>query len=297
MRWYTRRVSAEMSLKSYRDRVDRRLEQVLPDPQTEPKRLHEAMRYMALAPGKRIRPALCFAAAEAVGGKADLALDPACSAELVHCFSLIHDDLPALDNDDLRRGRPTCHKVFGEALAILAGDGLFALAFEILAASPLPERARAACVGRLARASGLLVRGEVMDIEAEGESLTTEAIQAVHDNKTAALFSASCAMGAIAGGANSEEIERLAEFGALLGAAFQIADDVLNETSTQEELGKAVGSDRDRRKATYVALLGLEGARAAAESRVQEAVSHLRGLPGDIGVLEELAEFSFARRN
>ncbi|MEZ0327768.1 MAG: polyprenyl synthetase family protein, partial [Fimbriimonas sp.] len=251
-------------LKTYAERVDRRLQELLPPVESEPSLLHEAMRYSALAPGKRIRPALVMACAEAVGGRAEAALDAACAVELVHCFSLIHDDLPALDNDDLRRGLPTCHVRFGEAVAVLAGDALFALAFDALAFSAAPAERALRAIGLLTRATGMLVSGETVDILCEGKAVSAEVLQMIHERKTAALIAASCEIGAVLGGGSEEQCERLRRYGFGIGLAFQIADDVLNETSSAEQLGKAAGSDRERGKATYPALFGLEASRQAA---------------------------------
>lgn len=292
-------MTAEQILERYQPLVEARLADLLPPEDAEPSELHQAMRYSCLAPGKRLRPALVFAAYEAVSGGApgpSLA-DAACAVEMVHCFSLIHDDLPAIDNDDLRRGRPTCHKVFGEALAILAGDALFALAFQALSA-PLPDvslSARISAVAELARASGSdgLVGGEVADVLAEGKALGVVEIAQIHNRKTGALFAASAKIGALFGGAEATVAQRFSEYGLHLGLAFQIADDVLNEEATPEQLGKAAGSDRDRGKATYPALLGADGSRAEAERHLKLAKAAL----GEFltPTLATLAEFSLSR--
>jgi len=286
-----------MRLKSYVELVDQRLDALLPPANEPPQRLHEAVRYSALAPGKRTRPLLCMASSEAVGGEPRAALDAACALEMVHCFSLIHDDLPAVDNDDLRRGRPTTHKVFGEALAILAGDSLFALAFATMArCSDNPRLANAAVIELASSAgSGGLVGGEVFDLEGEGQPPTQEALLRIHDRKTAMLIAASCVVGGLLGGGDSQAIERLRKFGHLIGLAFQIVDDILNETGTAEQLGKSAGSDERRRKMTYPAWIGVDAAREESKRLAAEAVQCLEGLPGDCELLRVLADAAVNR--
>lgn len=254
------------------------------------------MRYSCLAPGKRLRPALCMASAEALGGSSESVLDPACAIEMVHCFSLIHDDLPAIDDDDLRRGRPTCHKKFGEAIAILAGDALFALSFEALSGSGFDSNRVLRAVQVLTKATGSdgLVGGEVVDVLSEGVPVDPERLRYIHSRKTGALMGAACEIGAILGGGSDEQIAALRCFGQKVGLAFQIADDILNETSDAARLGKAVGSDRERSKATYTALFGLEGAKKMAEDTASEAKGRLSGL-SKAGFLEELADFTVRR--
>ncbi len=288
-------VDPDSSLKAHQAACDRRLAELLPPESEAPTVLHEAMRYSALAPGKRLRPVLCMAACEAVGGDPAAALDAGCALELIHCFSLIHDDLPSIDNDALRRGRPTCHVKFGEGIAILAGDALFALAFEVMLASgDLAKRGR--CAGILARASGSrgVVGGEVVDILTEGSPFDSKTLEFIHSRKTGALISASCQIGAILGGASSDVESRVREYGDKIGLAFQVADDILNETSTEEELGKAAGSDRERQKATYPSLYGLEEARRHAAELSREAVAVLPESM-QVGLLAELAGFTVAR--
>lgn len=284
-------VSIELRLKSYAEQIDRRLESLLPKETAEPAPLHEAMRYSCLAPGKRVRPLMCVGGALAVGGSAGSAFDAGCAIEFVHCFSLIHDDLPAVDNDDLRRGRPTCHKVFGEAIALLAGDALFALAFEVLAGLHATAEQRAACLQELAAASGTtgLVGGEVLDILGEGAQPSQEAVELIHVRKTAKLIAASCAIGGILGGATSQEVESLRSYGMEIGLAFQISDDVLNELGTPEVLGKAAGSDQARNKMTYPRIHGIKESQRLAAQRADAAVHHLVGLPGPLDLLRKLA--------
>lgn len=298
-RRYTRLVVDTDPLVSFRNLTEERLAHILPAANTVPTRLHEAMRYATLAPGKRLRPGLCMASSMAVGGQAEDALDAGCAAELIHCFSLIHDDLPAIDNDDLRRGRPTCHVVYGEALAILAGDALFALAFETVASCSENSDRVARCVRVLSRATGSegLVGGEVLDILSEGGEPDAAVLQVIHERKTGSLIATSCEMGAILGGGSLDQVARLADFGMAIGLGFQIADDILNETGNSDDLGKAVGSDRDLNKLTYPSVLGLERSREAAEECYRQALAHLEGLPGDSGPLRSLAEFAISRNH
>lgn len=286
-------------LGAFVDQVDARLESLLPSESQAPADLHAAMRYSALAPGKRLRPMLAMAACEAVSGHGSSAVDFACALELVHAFSLIHDDLPAIDDDDLRRGRPTCHKVYGEALAILAGDALFALAFRV-AAGAHPDPARCVqLVSSLAFASGSvgLVGGEVMDIQAEGAAPDLTRLKEIHARKTGALIAASCYGGAVVGGADDSEADLLEEFGQAVGLAFQIHDDVLNETSTPEQLGKAVGSDRARNKLTYPAVVGLEEARILAQKATDDALALLEPFGERASALREIAVFAIRRES
>lgn len=289
-------MDAETLLASIRERVDRRLGELLPKESDPPAELHAAIRYSALAPGKRLRPALCVLSARAVGGSESDALDAACAIELVHSFSLIHDDLPAIDNDDLRRGRPTCHVQFGEALAILAGDALFALAFEIVSRGTRDPARQLAATHCLARASGPLglVGGEVIDVLSEGKSVDAGTLELIHRRKTGSLIAAACEIGGLLGGGTDDQVRALKAYGEHVGLAFQIADDYLNETSTPEQLGKASGSDRERGKATYPALYGLEATRGAAEREVESAIACLQGL-GCKNELADLARYSIER--
>lgn len=277
-------------------RVDERLDALLPAPDRRPSNLHQAMRYSCLAPGKRLRPGLCLASAAAVGGSEDDALDAACALEMLHCFSLIHDDLPAIDDDHLRRGRPTCHIVYGEAIAVLAGDALFALALEVLASMKAPADVRVEALLRLTRAAGSdgLVGGEVVDVEAEGSEPDAETLHYIHTRKTGALMAAACEIGGLIGGGTSLQVAALGRFGLDLGLAFQIADDLLNELGSEDQLGKAAGSDRARGKATYPALYGVERSREMARSTVDHALKELESVQ-DTGLLRGLAEFSIER--
>lgn len=287
----------ELILQNFRQQVDDRLDQLCPPADLVPTQLHEAMRYSALAPGKRLRPVLTMAAAEAVGASSSIALDAGCAIELVHCFSLIHDDLPAIDNDDLRRGRATCHKVFGEAMAILAGDALFALAFEIMSKCHFEPEICAKCVQTLALGSGSqgLVGGEVLDILSEGVEGDMNLLQMIHARKTGALLGVCCEIGGVLGGVSGGESQILREFGVKVGLAFQVADDVLNETSTPEQLGKAVGSDSALDKLTYPRLIGLEESRKLAEHMVSDAVAMLEPFGANANQLKELAQYAIQR--
>jgi geranylgeranyl diphosphate synthase type II len=291
-------VSPEEQLKAYAARVEARLEQLLPSVDTRPGELHAAMRYSCLAPGKRLRPALAMACADAVGGKAEQGLDAGCAVEMVHCFSLIHDDLPAIDNDDLRRGMPTCHVVYGEAVAILAGDGLFALAYETLSGMACSPLDAVFCFHALSAAVGSegLVGGETLDILSEGQIVDENTLTMIHLRKTAALMRAACVMGARLGGATASQQSALSNFGYDLGLAFQVTDDILNETSTPEQLGKAAGSDRARGKATFPALMGLQASQAYAAQRVERALGYL-GADSDSEILRYLAHYAIDRLN
>jgi geranylgeranyl diphosphate synthase, type II len=247
------------------------------------------MRYSVFAGGKRLRPALAITMAEALGRPASLALPSACAVELIHAFSLIHDDLPAMDDDDLRRGRPTSHKVFGEAVAILAGDALSVFAFEALVAGTAERAVAAELVLELARASGTrgMIGGQILDLEAERRSPERETVEDIHRLKTAALIRASCVMPAVAARASDDVVERARAYGELLGRAFQIADDVLDETSSPEELGKGTQKDRSRGKMTYPAVLGIAASVAEAKRLSEEAAAVVAPIDrrGELGVL------------
>lgn len=275
-----------LGLNTYAEKVDARMAELLPSTSEPPTRLHEAMRYSALAPGKRLRPALVMECARLVGGHPDLVLDSACAVEFIHVFSLIHDDLPALDNDNLRRGQPTCHVKFDENVAIMAGDALFALAFMSL------KDSRA--VRELARASMALVQGETMDLLSEGKEPDAETLGFIHAKKTTALLAASCVVGGWLGGGHGEQVEALRSFGTHLGLAFQIADDLLNETATPEQLGKSAGSDRARKKMTYPALFGIDESRRLAGVQVEKAIMCLESF-GDTDQLVSWARFALSR--
>ena len=284
----------------HRRRVEDALAAALPDPGEAggdcPGRLASAMRYSLLGGGKRLRPVLCLMAAEACGAPWREAISAACALEMVHTYSLIHDDLPAMDDDDLRRGRPTCHKAFDEATAILAGDGLLTLAFELVAGGTKPAAAAAECVRILAAASGPsgMVGGQMADLEAEdraGEGLDGSAseLEAIHRRKTGALLRAPLEMGAVIAGAPDAWREALAQYGRAVGLAFQIVDDVLDVEGDEAKLGKRVGKDSGHGKWTYPRFLGVEGSRAKARQLAHEAVAALAPLEANGGRLRELA--------
>lgn len=261
--------------------IETALDNYLPGSSTRPTRLHEAMRYSVLGGGKRIRPVLLLAACEAVGGSMKTAMPAACAIEMLHAYSLIHDDLPAMDNDDMRRGRPTNHKVFGEATAILAGDGLLTEAFILLSRldtmETLPATARLEMINLLATHAGTrgMVGGQMVDMEVEGTDIDLPTLEYVHTHKTGALIKAAVEIGAIIGGATQPQREALKRYAAAAGLAFQIADDILDIVAVPSELGKHIGSDQQRGKATYPALLGLSEARRRADELKSMAIRAL----------------------
>ena len=258
--------------------VDRALDSFLPSAETRPVTIHKAMRHSVFAGGKRLRPILCLAASEACGGSTDIALFNACAVECLHTYSLIHDDLPCMDDDDMRRGVPTCHKVYGDAMALLAGDALQALAFELVAKSRNTVRYTAAdMVLDLARTAGSLhlVGGQVADLEGESKKLPLDDLRFVHESKTAALLTSSLKLGGMAADAMPEELAALQEFGMATGLAFQIIDDILDVTQTTEKLGKSAGKDVASEKSTYPSLLGLEASRVEAHKLTEQAMRAL----------------------
>jgi geranylgeranyl diphosphate synthase type II len=281
--------------------VDEALGRFLPAESAPPETLHRAMRYSVFAGGKRLRPVLVIAGAEAVGGNMAAVMPTACAVEMIHTYSLIHDDLPAMDNDDFRRGAPTNHKVFGEALAILAGDALLTLAFRLLAdnvpsASNGP-RLRDVLV-EIADAAGSpgMVGGQVADIECEGKPADAEIVDYIHTHKTAALIRASIRAGAILSGATPAQLAALGVVGGALGLAFQITDDILDVTATTEELGKTAGKDRAQQKATYPAVHGIDASRRRAQALVAEAHAVLAPFGPRSQPLRELGTFMIERR-
>jgi len=275
-------------LRQARRQVDEALAQWLPAESVAPTalcpaRLAQAMRYSVMAGGKRLRPVLALMAAEACGGDPSAALPAACAVEIVHTYSLIHDDLPAMDDDDLRRGRPTCHKAFDEATAVLAGDGLLTFAFELLAREITPPQAALDCVLVLAKAAGPegMVGGQMADLQAEGSSEgTPQALEAIHRRKTGALLRASLTMGAITAGASAEQVANLDIYGRAVGLAFQIIDDLLDVQGDEAKLGKRVGKDQGLGKWTYPGFLGVDGSRRRAKELADEAVSALDAFGG-----------------
>jgi geranylgeranyl diphosphate synthase type II len=296
-----------MDIKAYleqkRQDVDRFLDSVMPAEDAPPANLHKAMRYSLFAGGKRVRPILTIAAYEAVGGSSPSILPLASSLELIHTYSLIHDDLPAMDNDDYRRGKPTNHKVFGEAMAILAGDALLTMAFDIASrpdlVNGLDPHAQVRVIQELAAGSGDvgMVGGQVADIEAEGRDIDLATLEGVHRWKTGKLIRASVRIGGIAGGTRAEQVDRLTAYAEDIGLAFQIADDVLNVTGTREELGKDANTDASRGKKTYPTFFGVEGARKLAEERVASALQHLKDFDAKADPLREIARYITARKN
>ncbi len=261
-------MTLDQYLSERRESVNRTLDRLLPDEKEYPQTIHRAMRHSVFAGGKRIRPLLSMASAEAVGGTVGGIESAACAVELIHTYSLIHDDLPALDNDDYRRGQPTCHKVFGEATAILAGDALLTLAFQVLSEMNDigPER-RVRLTQELSLAAGTvggMIGGQVADLEAEGKPVEEEQLHYIHRSKTAALIRGSVRLGAIYAGASKDDYQALSRYGEQIGLVFQIVDDVLDVVSTSRTLGKTVGKDAAQQKATFPALYGVDGARKRA---------------------------------
>jgi len=278
--------------------IDRALDRFLPDEATPPAILHTAMRYSLFAGGKRLRPILCLAAAEACGGQRRAAIPLACAVECIHTYSLIHDDLPSMDNDDLRRGRATCHKVFGEGIAILAGDGLLTVAFEIAARAKATARFDLRKIIReLGEAAGSrkLIAGQVADLEAEGESVDRAQLRFIHENKTAALLTASVRLGAMSANAHAQQLAAVTAFGRALGLAFQVIDDILDVTQTSAKLGKSAGKDVAAKKATYPAVIGLEKSRTEARRLTSEAHGALKSLGENATVLRALADYLLQR--
>ena len=266
--------------------TDAAMDRFLPPEIERPGTIHAAMRYCVFAGGKRLRPVLCIAAAEACGGKRQDALPAACAVELMHTYSLVHDDLPCMDDDDLRRGRPTCHKVYGEGMAVLCGDALLTEAFAVLARSKSVEM-----IAELASAGGSrkLIGGQVLDLEGEGKSLSLEELIRIHEAKTAALLTTSIRLGAMSAGADEAQIAALTKFGHALGLAFQVLDDILDVTQTTENLGKTAGKDTAVAKATYPAVMGLEESRAEAARLTAEALEALAVLGENGARLREIA--------
>ncbi len=278
--------------------IDASLDHHLPATDLYPPVLHQAMRYSMFSGGKRLRPILCLAAAEACGATKEDALWPALALEAVHTYSLIHDDLPCMDDDDLRRGQPTAHIRFGEANALMAGTALLTLAFEWLGQAPTPSpHSTNHFIAELAHASGHqgIMAGQVADLAAEEMPASEELLHFIHLHKTATLIRAAVRMGGIAAGASSTDLDALSLYGCNLGLAFQIADDLLDETGKTEDIGKPAGSDRKNNKLTYVSLFGIEAARDKAKTLVEEATEALNALKGDSEPLRALAAYVIKR--
>ena len=292
-----------MDLQSYlADRaalVDAAMDAYLPAAKERPSTIHEAMRYAVFAGGKRLRPVLCLAAAEACGGETADALAPACAVELMHTYSLVHDDLPAMDDDDLRRGRPTCHKVYGEGMAVLCGDALLTEAFLVLSQAPITKRyGTRDHIAELAETggSGSLIGGQVMDLEGEGKKLTKKELVRIHEAKTAALLTTSLRLGAMTANAAPAKLDALTIFGHNLGLAFQVIDDILDVTQSTEVLGKTAGKDQVVEKATYPAVIGLEASRKEAEKLTKAAMDSLKPLAKNAKRLKEIASHLLGRQ-
>jgi len=273
--------------------VDRRLEQYTQPAEGYPERLREAIRYSLLAPGKRLRPLLVLAACDACDGEPERALPAACAVEMIHTYSLIHDDLPAMDDDELRRGRPTCHIQFDEATAILAGDALIPLAFEALASGLEPAELARRAVGELARAAGgaQLVGGQADDLQHQFAASNLEMLEAIHLRKTAAMMAVSLKLGGLVAGAEQSVLDHLENFGKKLGLAFQIADDLLDLRGEQAKIGKKTGKDESRGKLTYPGLLGVEPSVILAGELIEAAQRELAGLGDRAAGLQQLARF------
>ncbi|MGM0563276.1 MAG: (2E,6E)-farnesyl diphosphate synthase [Pseudomonadota bacterium] len=292
----------QQALSHYQDRVNRAIEHHLPAADSEPQALHRAMHYAATGGGKRVRPLLCYATAEALGLSAEQVDGPAAALELIHAYSLVHDDLPAMDDDDLRRGQPTCHIAFDEATAILAGDALQTLAFDILASDPTmacDNECRLGAIKVLAGASGAegMVGGQAIDIAAEGQQLTLEQLKHMHSLKTGALIRAAVQLGATVAGetADGDLYRRLSRYAECIGLAFQIRDDILDVISDTDTLGKTQGADQAHNKPTYTSLLGLEGAKKAARETHAEAIECLTPLGDRAKLLKQIADYIVER--
>jgi geranylgeranyl diphosphate synthase, type II len=291
-------------LKERCELVDSRLMMAMPSETELPFSLHKSMRYSTFAGGKRLRPILLLAACEAVGGEINTALPAACSMEMIHTYSLIHDDLPAMDNDDFRRGNPTNHKVFGDAVAILAGDALLTQAFILLSspffASNVPHDRILAVIHEIASAAGSrgMVGGQVVDMESEGKiDLDLPTVQYIHTHKTGALIKASVKIGALLGGADDRLLSSITRFGEVIGLAFQIADDILDIEGSTEELGKDAGSDQARGKATYPSVIGIEESRRRASELLDMAIESLDSFGEKADPLREIAKFIISRKS
>ncbi len=279
--------------------VDASLDRLMPAETAAPPSIHQAMRYSVFAGGKRIRPILCLEASRIFDSNVAPAHYPACAIEFIHTYSLIHDDLPALDNDDLRRGKPTCHKKFGEAAAILAGDALLTLAFETIAATPVEANRRVAMLTEISSAAGTvngMVGGQVADLEAEGKRVDAQMLEYIHRSKTAALIRASITSGALCAGASIEDVASLRNFGQSLGLLFQVTDDILDVEETSAALGKTAGKDAAQQKATYPAVHGIERSHQIANELAEKAINELSHYAGRASRLREITEYLVQRR-
>ncbi len=295
-----------MDLSAYlnerRATVDDTLRGIFPDPEGPAADIVRAMRYSLFAGGKRLRPILCIAGAEAAGGEVKDVLPVACAIELIHTYSLIHDDLPVMDDDDMRRGKPTSHKVFGEAVALLAGDGLLTKAFQVMTNQDFVNRvsphALLVVIGLIAQAAGHegMVGGQVVDIQSEGKEVDPSLVQFIHTRKTAALISASVVSGAILAGAEEDQVKALTSYGKSIGLAFQVSDDILDIEGDSRELGKNVGSDTRQEKITYPAVLGLNRSKEIQKELVERAIESLALFDQGAEPLRHIARYIIARR-
>jgi len=288
------------TLEQGRKLADAALERLLPAATQHPVSIHQAMRHSVFAGGKRLRPILCVEAGRMVAGSLPPGIeDLGAALEMLHTYSLIHDDLPALDNDDLRRGRPTCHKAFGEAIAILAGDALQTQAYEVLAKLRCPAEARVRIIGEIARGTGTIdgmIGGQVVDLEAEHKKPDLPTLEYIHRSKTAALITASVVSGGLYAGATDDPVAKLRAFGQSIGLAFQIVDDVLDVTQTSEQLGKTAGKDTAAEKATYPVLFGVDESLRKADGLVSQALSSLDGFGERAETLKALAHYLVERK-
>jgi geranylgeranyl diphosphate synthase type II len=288
------------TLEQGRALTDEALDRLIPQESRRPQSIHQAMRHSVFAGGKRLRPVLCMEAGRMIAGSLPAKIEELGAAlEMLHTYSLIHDDLPALDNDDLRRGRPTCHKVFGDAIAILAGDALQTQAYETLARLECPAEARVRIIAEIARGTGTvdgMIGGQVVDLEAEQTRPSPETLEYIHSAKTAALITASLVSGGIYAGATDEQVRKLRTFGESIGLAFQIVDDVLDITQTSEQLGKTAGKDTAAQKVTYPALFGIAESERRADALVRKAFAELESFAERGETLKELARYLVERK-
>jgi len=295
------RVDLRAYLQAQRETVENALALILPDPEGPAADVVKAMKYSLFAGGKRLRPILCIAGAEALGVDGSHVMPVACALEMIHTYSLIHDDLPAMDNDDMRRGKPTNHKVFGEAVAILAGDGLLTEAFRVMAKTPLgkikPE-ALLKVICLVTQASGYLgmVGGQVTDIQSEGKTVEPATVEFIHSHKTGALIAASVTSGAILGGATEAQVNAISEYGREIGLAFQIADDILDVEGDSEKMGKGVGGDARKKKVTYPSVHGLVRSREIQKQSIDQAIHSLKTFDSKADPLRVLATYIIERK-
>ena len=293
-------MSFKSSLKYRVDYIEKLLKEHMPEEKGYQKTIFEAMNYSLKAGGKRLRPILTLEACRIVGGNEEDVIPFAIAIEMIHTYSLIHDDLPALDDDDLRRGRPTNHKVYGDAMAILAGDGLLNYAFEIMLSSSIGKENPAKylnAINEIAKSSGVygMIGGQVVDIESEDKKIEMEKLDFIHLNKTAAIIVGCMRAGAIIGDATAEQLENITKYATNIGLSFQIADDILDITGDESKLGKKVGSDIDNNKSTYPSLIGLEKSKEIANDLINEAKTRISNIKGDTEFLNDLAEYIVAR--